>query len=57
MKPDIKALEIECEIRQIKSMCDNTVNLTINIPEYCKEQASELLKHIGELAKVLIEFS
>lgn len=54
-KQDIKALELECEIRQIKSMVDQSVNLTLNIPEYCKDQAAELIKHVGEMCKVLIE--
>lgn len=35
-------------------MVDHSVNLTLNIPEYHGEQSSELLKQIGEFAKVAI---
>lgn len=45
----------DCEIRQVKTMADYSVNLTLNIPEYNKDQAAELLKHILDFARVAIQ--
>lgn len=39
----IKAIEIRAEVRQLKTMVDGTVNLILNLPEDCKEQAKVLL--------------
>jgi len=38
-----RAVEIHAEIRQIKTMVDGTVNVVLNLPEYCIEQARVLL--------------
>lgn len=54
MAKQIKAVEIRAEIRQIKTMVDNTVNLTLNIPEDCKEQCKVLLDWIGNEVKVVV---
>ena len=51
---DIKAVEIRAELRQIKTMADGTVNITLNLPEDCKEQVKVLLDYLGlELIVVL----
>ncbi len=44
----------DCEIRQVKTMADHSVNLTLNIPEYNNEQAGQLLRQIGEFGKVAL---
>jgi len=51
---DIKAVEVRAEIRQIKTMADGTVNLTVNLPEDCREQVKVLLDWIGLEVKAVI---
>ena len=51
MSEPIKAIESVAEVRQIKTMADFTVNVTLNIPENCKEQAKILLDWQGKLIK------
>ena len=48
-------LVFDAEIRQVKSMVDRTFNLTLNLPEYAADQASELMKHIGEYGRVAVQ--
>lgn len=51
---DIKAVEVRAELRQIKTMADGSVNITLNLPEDCKEQVKVLLDYLGlELIVVL----
>ena len=51
---EIKAVEVRAELRQIKTMADGTVNITLNLPEDCKEQVKVLLDYLGlELIVVL----
>lgn len=45
--PKVKAVEYVAEVRQIKTMADGTVNVTINLPENCKEQAKMFLEWQG----------
>ncbi len=50
----IKAIEIVAEVRQLKSMADGSINLTLNLPERCKEQAKVLLDWLGLEVKAVI---
>jgi len=34
----IKAVEVRAELRQIKTMADGTVNITLNLPEDAKSK-------------------
>ena len=43
----IKAVEIRAELRQLKTMADGSVNVTINLPEDCREQAKKLMDWLG----------
>ena len=52
---NIKAVEMEAEVRAIKTMADGTVNITYNVPEYCKEQAKKHIDWHGELVKLIVE--
>ncbi|MFA5368119.1 MAG: hypothetical protein WC333_09590 [Dehalococcoidia bacterium] len=56
-KKTVKAIEVEFEIVEIKSMADKSTNVKINLPEYCQSQALEMLRHVKELAKAVIQFS
>jgi hypothetical protein len=50
------AIEFDCQVRQVKSMADHSVNVILNLPEYCAEQAAALLKRIDDVGKVVIVF-
>ena len=50
-----RAVEIEAEVRQIKTMADGTVNLTLNLPEYCLPQAHVLMGWVREMVTAVIE--
>ena len=40
---DVKAVEIRAELRQIKTMADGSVNIVLNLPEDCLEQAKVMM--------------
>jgi hypothetical protein len=46
---DIKAVEYEYEIRQVKTMVDGSTNVTLNLPIHCKEQATWLFNEVGRI--------
>ncbi|RLI53672.1 MAG: hypothetical protein DRO87_11255 [Candidatus Thorarchaeota archaeon] len=50
----IKAIELECEVRGLRSMADHTWNLTLNIPEYALDQTKVLTGWLQDLVKVVI---
>jgi hypothetical protein len=50
----IKAVEIRAELRQIKTMADGTVNITLNLPEDCKPQVKVLLDWLGLEVKAIV---
>lgn len=52
MSDEIKAVEVRAEIRQIKTMVDGSVSVTINLPEDCREMVKELLDWQGLEVKV-----
>jgi len=47
MVDDIKAVEIRAELRSIKTCVDGTANITLNIPEDCREQVKKMLDWLG----------
>lgn len=51
---DIIALEIRAEVRQIKTMADGTVSVTLNLPEECRPQAKALMDWQGLEVKAVI---
>lgn len=56
MADKIKAVEIRAEVRQIKTMADGSINVTLNLPEDCKEQAKKLIDWQGlEVHAVIAE--
>lgn len=50
-----RAVEIEAEVRQIKTMADGSVNLTLNLPEYCMPQAQVLMGWVNEMVDAVIQ--
>jgi len=51
----IRAVEIEAELRQIKTMADGTFNVTLNLPEYCSEQVKVMLDWLLTQVRVVME--
>ena len=47
----IKAVEFVAEIRQVKTMADHTVNVVLNLPEFCVSQAACFMQHQGDMIK------
>jgi len=52
---DTKAVEVQAELRQIRTMADGTVNVILNLPEYCIPQVQVLLEWLQEEVKCVIE--
>jgi hypothetical protein len=50
----VKAVEIRAEIRQIKTMADGSVNVTLNLPEDCKPQVKVMLDWLGLEVKAVV---
>lgn len=57
MTSEIKAVEIEAELRQIKTMADGSITITLNLPEYCIPQAKVMLDWLNSMVKCVIEKS
>lgn len=51
----IRAVEVRAEVRQLKTMADGSVNLTLNLPEDCKEQTKVLLDWLGLEIKAILQ--
>ena len=49
-----KAVEIRAEVRQIRTMADGTVNVTLNLPEECIPQVKIMLDWLGLEVKAVI---
>lgn len=58
MKKEIEpipvAVEFTAEVRQVKSMVDHSVCVTLDLPECAVEQSGWFLKRIGELVKCVV---
>ncbi len=52
--PQIHAVEIRAEVRQIRTMTDGSINLILNLPEDCKPQVKRLLDWQGLEVKAVI---
>lgn len=51
----VKAVEFRAEVRQVKTMADHTVNIILNLPEDCIEQAKVLMDWLGlEVGAVIV---
>jgi hypothetical protein len=50
----VRAVEVRAEVRQIKTMADGSVNITLNLPEDCREQVKVMLDWLGLEVKAII---
>ena len=57
MAQKVKAVEIHAELRQIKTMADGSVNVTLNLPEYCMPQVQQMLNWLKEEIRAVIQIS
>ena len=51
----VRAVEIEAELVQIKTMANGTVNIVFNLPEYCIPQAKVMMDWLKCLVHCVIE--
>lgn len=47
------AIEAVAEVRQVKTMADFTVSVTLNLPETCKEQAKKFMDWQGKIVRII----
>jgi hypothetical protein len=47
------AVEFEAEVKQVKTMMDHTINVTLCLPEYAVEQATWFLRNQGLLVGIV----
>lgn len=58
VKAKVEAVEIRAEVRQIKTMADGSVNVTLNLPEYCMEQVKAMMDWLKlEVVAVIAQVS
>ena len=51
---EIRAVEIDAELRQVKSMVDGSFNVLLNVPEYCLPQVQQLLEWLNDEIRAVI---
>jgi hypothetical protein len=47
------AIEAVAEVRAVKTCADFTLNVTLNLPENCKEQAKHFIDWQGKLIRIV----
>jgi len=47
------AIEASAEVRQVKTMADFSVNVVLNLPESCKEQAKRFIDWQGKMIRIV----
>jgi hypothetical protein len=47
------AIEAVAEVRQVKTMSDLSLNVTLNFPEYCREQAKNFIDWQGQVIRIV----
>lgn len=52
---EIKAIEIVAEIGKVSTLSDGTVQITLNLPEYCNQQGAWALINIKQAVRVVME--
>jgi hypothetical protein len=50
---NIVAVETFAEVRQVKTMADLSLNVTLNFGEDCKDQAKKFIDWQGKLVKLV----
>ena len=55
MTEPVKAVEVLAEVHQIRTCADGSVNVILNLPETCIEQAKVLLGWKGAEVRAVIQ--
>ena len=50
----VHAIEAVAEVRQVKTMADYTVTVSLNLPETCKEQSKKFIDWQGKLVRIVV---
>lgn len=50
-----KAVEVEGEISKIQTLADGGIRITIDLPEYCTEQAKVMLDWRKKYVRMVLE--
>ena len=50
---DPVAVEFVAEVRQVKTMVDKTINITLNLPEMCRPAAQWFMAHQSDMIKAV----
>ncbi len=53
-KQEPVAVELEAEVRQVKSMVDGSFNIVLNVPEYCLPQVQTMMGWLNGLVKIVM---
>jgi len=56
VKPQVISVEFDFQVRQIKTMADHSINLTLNLPEYAVDIVAELFKRIDDSGRAALVF-
>ena len=48
------AVELEAQVKQVKSMADHTYNLVLNVPEYCLGQIQQIMAWIDDQVRLVV---
>jgi hypothetical protein len=56
MKRQPVAIEFDFQVRQVKTMADHSINLTLNLPEYAVDVVGELVKRIDDAGRAALVF-
>lgn len=57
MSDEIRAVEFVAEVRRVMTLSDHTVNVTLNLPEYCVQQAAWFMQHQGAMVHGVMELN
>lgn len=49
-----QAVELDAELRQIRSMADGTYNIVLNVPEYCLPQVQAMMGWLKSLVSIVM---
>lgn len=56
MNDKTRAVEFDAEIKTVKTLTSGVVQVTLELPEYCDDQAAEIFKHRLDMVRVVMEF-
>ncbi len=49
-------VKFDFQVRQVKSMADHSINITLNLPEYAADVAAALISRIDDCGQAALVF-